>query len=209
MISVIMPCTLEEYDGGAKNRKQKLDRAIKSFLAQEFESKELVVIADGDFETIKFISENYHEHENIRAFLISKQEPFSGNVRDFGLKRANGTIIAYLDSDDFLKESNHLKKIAEAFKHQPYADWVYFDDYVKYFELDHLPLAPREAKLTYGNIGVSNIAHRNFKSITWSGCDQYGHDWSFIQRLITQYPTYKKIDGTSYVVCHIHNSVDT
>ena len=203
-----MPCTLQEYEGGAKKRKEKLDRAIKSFLAQDYAEKELVCVADGCMDTIQFISDNYNHEPSIRTYYLSKQEHFSGNVRDFGLKRPNGDYIAYLDADDKLGEPTHLSKIVAGFK-SPHADWIYFDDYVKYFELDHLPLAPREAKLTFGNIGVSNIAHRNFKDIEWSGCNFYNHDYIFVQRLIDKYPTYKKIEGTSYVVCHIQNGCDT
>jgi glycosyltransferase involved in cell wall biosynthesis len=208
-ISIIMPCFLGEYSGGAKNRALKLNRAIQSFLNQDYEKKDLIIIADGCHTTIKFIKDNYSLIRNIKTYFIQKQELFSGTVRDFGLKIADGDYVAYLDSDDFFKSSNHLTNIVNGFKSNPNYDWLYFDDYVKFFALEHLDLTKRNSELTNGSIGVSNIAHKNHKEISWFGCDQYGHDFNFVSRLMAQYHNYKKIEGCSYVVCHIPNTCDS
>jgi glycosyltransferase involved in cell wall biosynthesis len=210
-ISVIMPCYLGDYNGGAKDRALKLNRAIQSFLRQDYSNKELIIIADGCHATTKFIEINGYEKEqnNIFKHYIPKQDLFSGNVRDFGLKIATGDYIAYLDSDDMFRDNNHLSSIMQGFNNNPDCDWVYFNDLVKYFALEHLPVTERDAALTFGSIGVSNIAHKNTNEISWDGCHGYGHDFTFISRLMAKFPNRKKISGCSYVVCHIPNTCDT
>jgi len=210
-INLIMPCTLQPYKGAASNRKEKLERAIKSFLEQDYENKNLIIIADGCQDTINFVKSKYSHEKRIKSFFISKQPLFSGNVRQFGLNMSgNADLIAFLDSDDLLKEKNHISNIARAFKENPNLNWVYFNDYIKYHQVDHIPLAQREANLSYGSIGVSHIAHKNIPNINWEGCDGYGHDFTFVKKLIDNYPdSYSKIQGCSYVCCHIPESCDS
>ena len=210
-ITVIMPCTLSNYEGGAKERAIKLNRAIQSFLRQDYIQKELIIIADGCHATMKFIEVNGYDKEpnNIKVFFIEKQPLFSGNVRDFGLKIADGDLTTYLDSDDLYKNENHLSTIVNGFEKNPECDWLYFDDYVKFFALEHLDLSRRVVELKQGMIGTSNIAHKKLDGITWEGCNFYGHDYHFISRLMALYPNHKKIEGCSYVVCHIPNTCDS
>lgn len=208
-ISVILPSYLGDYYGAAKDREAKLRRAINSFTTQDYADKELVVIADGCDKTMQLVSDWTLDNEKIKGVLkqMPKQEAFSGNVRNEGLKEATGDIICYLDGDDYFGNSSHLTAIVNGLINAN-SDWVYFDDAVKYFPVDHLDLQPRTAEIKHGHIGTSNIAHRNHKNITWGNCHGYGHDWTFIHQLDTLYPNHAKITGTSYVVCHIPGAVD-
>lgn len=208
-ISVILPCYLGEYPQAAKDRAIKLNRAIRSFMEQNYEQKELIIIADGCHKTIDFIKNNYSLTRSIKTYFIQKQELFSGTVRDFGLKIADGDFVCYLDSDDMFKDSTHLSNIVNGFTSNPNCDWLYFNDYVKYFHLDHLPMTERNVELTQGSIGTSNVAHKRIEGISWEGKNGYGHDYHFISSLMAQYPNYKKIEGCSYVVCHIPNTCDS
>lgn len=119
---------------------------------------------------------------------------------------ACGCVLLH-NSDDLYKNENHLSTIMDAFNVHG-CDWMYFNDYIKYFHLDHLPLAERNAQLNQGEIGTSNIAHKNKNDISWIGCDGYNHDYTFIMNMKNKYSNYNKISGTSYTVCHIPNSVD-
>jgi glycosyltransferase involved in cell wall biosynthesis len=208
-IDVILPCFLGEYNGSATERETKLNRAIQSFLRQDYSEKRLIVVSDGCQKTMDFMNTHYSHVENIKYFLIPKQPLFSGQVREHGLRQSDADLIAYLDSDDMLKNNNHISLIVNGFKNNPDCDWLYFDDYVKYFHLEHLPLQERNVDLQHGMIGTSNIAHRNHKQITWNGKDGYGHDYHFISSLMSLYPNKIKIGGCSYVVCHIPKSCDS
>lgn len=211
IVNLIMPCTLQPYKGAASNRKEKLDRAIKSFLNQDYENKNLIIVADGCQDTIDFVKSKYSHEKRIKSFFIYKQPLFSGNVRQFGLNMSGqADLIAFLDSDDFIKEKNHISNIVRAFEENTNINWVYFNDYVKYHQVDHIPLAQRESNLSYGSVGVSNVAHRNIPNINWELCDGYGHDFTFVKKLIDNYPdSYAKIQGCSYVCCHIPESCDS
>lgn len=207
-INVIMPVYLGDYPNAATNRKFKLVRAIQSFLKQDYDNKKLIIVADGCLETMNFVKNNF-KNENIELNFVSKQPMFSGNVRNFGLTLSSSEIITYLDADDFYKNDNHLSVIVNAFKSNDKLNWVYFNDFIKYQSLDHLPLAERNADLTFGTTGTSNIAHKNLQDINWEGCDGYGHDFTFIQKMKKLHPdTYNKISGCSYVCCHIPNGCD-
>lgn len=200
-ISVIMPSYLGVYQDAATNREYKFERAVNSFLQQTKQDKELVIVSDGCSITNNLVNKKY-PHDCINHISIFKQMTFSGNVREMGLRNSCGEIVCYLDSDDFLSKTNHLDIICNAFEDD--IEWVYFNDIMQWNP--HVS-SEREAVLERGRIGTSNIAHRNLNEISWSGMDGYGHDWSFIMKLMNQYKS-KKISGTSYTVCHIPNVVD-
>ncbi len=206
-----MPCTLSIYDGAATERKYKLERAVDSFLKQNYLNKELKIVSDGCLETIDFINKNYNSEDNIKTYFITKQPMFSGNVRQFGITMSdNSDIITFLDSDDFYNRRFHLSNIVRAFSKNPKLDWIYFNDFIKYQAFDSAPLGERDANLEYGNTGTSNIAYKKLCNVSWAGCDGYGHDFTLIQKLIENHPdSYAKISGCSYVTCHIPNTCDS
>ena len=197
-IAVIMPSYLGDYPGAAKNRPEKLTRAIQSFLDQEYEEKCLLVVADGCEETISQLYK-FSIFDHINPVLIPKQELFSGEVRMTGIKKAKELyrpdVIAYLDSDDIFLPC-HLQNIADAFT--PSVDWIYFNDTL----MEDKTI--RNTRIKYGNIGTSNIAHRATVPIRWG--DGYGHDFAAIGSM-KDYP-HLKADFATYGVCHIKNAFD-
>lgn len=209
-ISVVMPSYLYEYDNSAKDRVRKFNRAINSFLSQTYKNKELIVVSDGCDLTAKEIIK--FGNENIKFYHCNKKPLFSGDVRDIGCARANGDIICYLDTDDYFGV-NHLSKISECFNYHKDADYIYFDDYVVYIlnpmNNDIIAKSLRTAQLEKGMIGVSSIAHKNQKDINWLNCNGYGHDWTFVDKILSlNKKGYKISAGLEYYVCHIPNSVD-
>lgn len=208
-ISLIMPSFLGEYKFGAKDRVAKFHRAVNSFLKQNYDNKELIVVSDGCEITSREIL-NYKDNSQIKHIYISKQELFSGLVREEGLKNAMGDIICYLDSDDMFGD-NHLVAINSGFVHHQ-VDWVYFDDYVLYalhpITRDILSEGTRSVDLEYGRIGTSSVAHKKQFDINWLGCHGYGHDWTFVKKLIDSGKSRAKIYNTKYYVCHIPNGID-
>lgn len=206
MISVIMPCSLEYYPNAATNRIDKLKRAIDSFIQQIYPPKELIIVSDGCLQTIQIVKENYmstgnNQFPKVRMVTIDKQPRFSGNVRQAGLAVAKGDIVCYLDSDDLFK-AGHLQAIAEGFGDH---EWVIFDDTLWKGKPEHSPR--RITALEKGSCGTSNIAHkRNLAS--WTGCDGYGHDWQFIQKLKYNSTKFGVIDNAGYYVTHIPGVID-
>lgn len=203
-ISVVMPVFLGEYEGCASGREEKFKRAVMSFVMQTHKNKELIIISDG-CDIAEKIYKDCLVYPNILFKKIKKQPLFSGNVRTKGITKAEGDIICYLDSDDMFGAS-HLQTIANGFSNDNSIDWVYYNDLL--LPPSNMPSA-RDVNLWEGSIGTSAIAHwRTLPHGNWDGCDGYGHDWTFIKRLMQHNPNYKKLMGTEYYVCHLANTFD-
>lgn len=202
--SVIMPSFLGEYEKCASNREDKFIRAVNSFLEQDYKNKELIIISDFCDITEKLYNENYKQYKNIIFKKLKKKMPlFSGGVRNAGIALSTGERICYLDTDDFLGKY-HLSKIDEQFSKD--LVWVYSDDYlVKSFKsLNEFNCVVRINTIQETKIGTSSICHSAAISTNWP--DGYGHDWHFIKALLKY--KHKKINNTSYNVCHIPHQID-
>ena len=220
-VSIILPSYLSTYPNCAKNRIAKFRRAVDSFLKQTYPQKlmELVIIADGCGLTAQTYRKFYAKHQNIKFKQIQKQPLFSGNVRQAGIEMATGDVLMYLDGDDELTTS-HVESVMVGFQ-QDDPDLVYWSDWVRTLkgESSYAVRLPNERRqivesrrrpvaLVKGGIGTSCIAHKRAMNLSWSGCDGYGHDWTFIQRALKTSGHRKEIYGTGYIVCHIAGKID-
>jgi glycosyltransferase involved in cell wall biosynthesis len=99
LISVIIP---------TYNSEKYLNETISSVLKQSYRNFELIIVDDGSEDNTREIIEGYASQNNqIKFFRI----PHSGNPsvpRNFGISKANGEFIAFLDNDD-LWTKNKLK----------------------------------------------------------------------------------------------------
>jgi glycosyltransferase involved in cell wall biosynthesis len=198
--SIILPSYLGHYEGAASDRKTKLIRAIESVIDQSYKDWELIIVADGCNETFDLVCDEYKQNEKIDCFLIRKQPLFSGRPRMFGIEKARGDYIIYLDSDDFYGV-DHLKKIAQNIKGE---DWVFYNDLLmdktgKRHERKCFP------KVKYQN-GTANICHKRDLVVTW-GSGYAKDDYQAVQSLLA-YPNYKVIETPEYVVCHLPKRLD-
>ena len=203
-VSTIIPSFCGNYTGCATKREMKLIRAIDSWLNQTHYDKELILVSDGRPDTEEIYHDKYSSKHNIKFIKLEKQPLFSGNVRQAGLDLSSAEIITYLDSDDYFTPS-HLSNIDSRMEERG-LDWCYFSDYLK---VDKKNIQQRPVHvLSNGVIGTSNIAHRRSLNVSWSGCDGYGHDFIFIQRLMSASNNYEQIYGCGYIVCHTPNQID-
>ena len=200
-ISVIMASFLGDYPNAAQNRDKKFLRAVKSFLNQTYQNKELLIIADGCTKTYELYLEHFKDNPQIQCQIIPKQKLYSGEVRREGAKLATGDIICYLDNDDAWGK-RHLEVIEKQFTDD--VDWVYYDDYLVLTK-DFKKLHKRIVEPRFGSIGTSSIAHRNINDFKEHGLfsDGYGHDWLAVLTLAASGLMFKKLEECpSYLVCH-------
>lgn len=207
LISVIMASHLSDRIPGASNKPKKFIRAVKSFINQTHPDKELIIVADGCEITTKLYEENFKEYENIKLLYIPKQPLYSSNMRNIGLKIAQGEIICYLDADDVIGKK-HLEIIHEQFNIEEY-DMVYFSDWMV-TDKEFKNLFFRDVFPRWGSIGTSSIAHVNPKhakteagqKISWVS-KGYGHDFLMVLQMIANGCRYKKLEKTpNYIVTH-------
>lgn len=100
-VSVIMPVyNAEEYIG----------EAIESWARQTLQEKELICIDDGSTDNSAKIVEKYQGiYENIK--LYKQENQGSGVARNYGLQKAEGEYVCFLDADDFYIDEHALEKI--------------------------------------------------------------------------------------------------
>ena len=100
-ISIIVP---------VYNAEQYLRRCIDSILNQSFTDFELILIDDGSKDKSSDICDEYAAKDS-RIKVYHKENGGVSSARNLGLDNANGEWIAFVDSDDFIKE-DYLKHMA-------------------------------------------------------------------------------------------------
>lgn len=190
-----MPSFLGAYRNAATSREQKIVRAINSVKAQTYKQWELIIVADGCRKTFEMIEPT----DKISVYLINKQKTYSGQVRNFGIAKAEYENILYLDTDDVWGET-HLENIANQ---KQDCDWYFFDDMVGTKDgRFYRRICDPDKKFQNG---TSNICHKKDLPVMWK--DGYLHDYLFIQDL-KRFGRMARINGGEYHTCHIPKVLD-
>lgn len=95
LISVIVPIyKVEQY----------LSRCVDSLLRQKYENVEIVLVDDGSPDNCPQIADEYAKrYDNITVF--HKPNGGLGDARNYGVSKAKGAWIAFVDSDDYVSET--------------------------------------------------------------------------------------------------------
>jgi GT2 family glycosyltransferase len=88
IVSVVIPCY---------NQSRFLSTAIESVLAQSWRPTEIIVVDDGSTDSTAAVADQYGGR------LTYHYKPNGGlaSARNFGIRHATGTFLAFLDSDDW------------------------------------------------------------------------------------------------------------
>lgn len=78
-----------------------ISRCLDSLINQTLKDIEIIVINDGTPDNSFDICKEYQKKDN-RIKLFSKNNEGLGLTRNFGLKKAKGEFVAFIDSDDFI-----------------------------------------------------------------------------------------------------------
>lgn len=202
-VSVIMASYLGNYPNRCSNPEKKFIRAVRSFLSQTYENKELIIVSDGCDMTEVLYKKFFGDEKNIKFIKIPKQVIYSGECRNAAFDLTEGEIISYLDNDDVIGKK-HLEIIMEEFTDD--VDLVYYDDFLVQSP-DFKKLYRRSNKLAYGSIGTSSITHRKNDWLRWG--NGYGHDWIIVMRAVINGMRFKKLSKPSqYLVSHYGSGVN-
>ena len=103
-VSIILPCyNVEKY----------IAKSIQSVLDQSYTDFELLVIIDGSPDKSKSIAESFSD---CRITVFEKKNGGLSDARNYGLERAKGEFIYFMDSDDWIEPKlleDNLKIIQE------------------------------------------------------------------------------------------------
>jgi glycosyltransferase involved in cell wall biosynthesis len=101
------------------NKEQDIAYTLDAVLKQDFEDFEVVVVDDGSTDgSLKVVQQIVDK----RLKIFSKQNQGVGPTRNFGIQKARGELIAFLDGDD-LWLPHHLSDIYRLQKNYPEARW--------------------------------------------------------------------------------------
>ena len=99
-ISIIIP---------VYNKEGYLDRCLQSVLSQSFKDYEAICVDDGsDDLSLNVLKEYAYKHENLKIFAKDNEGP--GSARNYGLDKASGEYVLFLDADDWILEDT-LEKL--------------------------------------------------------------------------------------------------
>lgn len=103
LVTVVVPIyNVEKY----------LRRCLKSILEQSYSNLEIFLINDGSTDKSGEICEEWAKKDD-RIFYFKKNNEGLGATRNYGIERANGKYIAFIDSDDWW-ELDAIEKLYSA-----------------------------------------------------------------------------------------------
>lgn len=85
------------------NVEKYLERCIKSFVTQNYENIELILVNDGSTDCSINICEKYACIDN-RIMIINQENKGANSARNAGLKAAQGTWVYFADGDDYVRK---------------------------------------------------------------------------------------------------------
>lgn len=102
------------------NRATLIGDTLQSLLSQTFTSFEVIVVDDGSTDNTKEVMERWTKRdERIRYFV--KQNGERGAARNYGIERAKGQYISFIDSDD-VAYNDHLQHAYDSLKQREWPE---------------------------------------------------------------------------------------
>lgn len=89
------------------NVENTLKRCVRSILCQDFNDFELLLIDDGSTDNSGFLADTIAEKDN-RIKVYHKENGGLSDARNYGIERALGEYITFIDSDDEIKDGTLL-----------------------------------------------------------------------------------------------------
>ena len=117
-ISVIVP---------VYNTKKYLKKCLESLVNQTLENIEIILVNDGSTDNSKEILGKYESKYPKKIKVFNKENGGQATARNFGIEKAKGEYIVFVDSDDYI-EIDALEKLYNTAKEDK-ADIVLFDYY--------------------------------------------------------------------------------
>lgn len=94
-ISIIIP---------VYNSEETLKRCLNSILEQEYQDYEIILVNDGSKDNSEKVILEYSEKSN-KIKYFSKENSGVADTRNFGIEKATGDYIVFVDSDDYIKNT--------------------------------------------------------------------------------------------------------
>lgn len=200
-VSVIVP---------VYNTEKYLEKCLDSIVNQTLDEIEILVVNDGSKDGSQKIIEDFAQKfpEKIKGFV--KENGGLSDARNFGIERASGEFLAFVDSDDYISENMLEKMFQLAKKHE--AEMVIcnlqkVDEHSKITQkLTQLPNMPEKIDLEKNFSVFSDISYfacnKIFKKSLFDGKEfkkgMHFEDIELIPQLLLKCKTVAKTDAFHY-----------
>lgn len=81
-----------------------IEKSLYSIIRQEYKNLDIVVVDDGSTDGSGRICDEFSK-KDARVRVFHKKNGGLSDARNFGIKKAKGDLIAFVDSDDFIKKN--------------------------------------------------------------------------------------------------------
>ncbi|OJX28964.1 MAG: glycosyl transferase family 2 [Chryseobacterium sp. 36-9] len=95
-----------------------LEKCLLSLVNQTLQDIEILVVNDGSSDNSQHIIEKFRQEYPDRIFGFIKENGGLSDARNFGIDRARGEFLGFVDSDDYVSESMFEEMYELAVKHQ-------------------------------------------------------------------------------------------
>ena len=83
------------------NVERHLNKCLDSLVNQTLKNIEIIIVNDGSLDNSQLIINEYsNKYKNIRTFI--KKNGGLSDARNYGLKKAKGEYVLFVDSDDYI-----------------------------------------------------------------------------------------------------------
>ena len=154
-VSVIVPVyNVEKY----------IDKCLNSLVNQTLKEIEIILVNDGSPDNSQEIIDKYVKKYPRKIKSYIKENGGQGSARNFGLEKAEGEYIGYVDSDDFIELDMYEKLYNKASKNN--LDIVICGSYnvteagIKTIELDRELFKDKKKNAFFGRMAVWNKIYK-------------------------------------------------
>jgi glycosyltransferase involved in cell wall biosynthesis len=177
-----------------------LKEAVTSALSQSYEFIEIIVIDDGSTDQTRDLFPEFETH-GVLCFYIDNGG--ASNARNYGLEKASGDYIQFLDADDIIAPTKIEKQLSLMRKQQVeccYSPWINFKEYpndghqteFRFSHIDHsLIRTGKELMISYGmeNWFIPTVAWLISKTVIkkagyWNPAKCPNDDGEFFSRIL-------------------------
>lgn len=156
-ISVVIPIyNVEKY----------LDRCILSVVNQKYVNLEIILVDDGSTDSSGQICDLW-ERKDKRIVALHKENGGLSDARNFGMERASGDLISFVDSDDYIEEGFFSRLYAVMSKYN--ADIVECNSVMFYGETcSNYVISDKVVEFSAEDALRELIMQRQFRQTVWN-----------------------------------------
>lgn len=197
LISVIIPI---------HNTSQFLDQCIQSIMSQTYKNTEIILVNDGSTDHSEEIS-LYYKNLDDRIQYFYKENSGCGLTRNYGLDKAKGKYVYFLDSDDYVAPTL-LEKLHDSIKSGDSFSGLlqfYFDRSVglKRFEINEPEHRTLKSPAVWSRLFNKDIIEKS--QIRFSSAP-IGEDLEFVAKLLIYNNQCTYIDNEPLYYYRIHQA---